>query len=394
MNFGRKKFYTALDTRDKVFELATRQRMEDEGSGLRHSDLKNYDIRVPLDADGFLAYRPGQLPYLEIDPPLPRQYKVRGEGYYTLLPLRQTEILTMPSKMAAFSFSLPAGAPGRDKKGLCPGSCPASVYDTGNPLFICNACYALGGRYAGSDYILKSQLVYEWTRRCLKEGTFVDHMVAILEDAWHLKTEGAQTRTSGSAEAGNRRRIWFGTDKFFRLHDSGDFFSPEYWEAWCEICEAYPNTLFWAPTRVALRRDGSPNEPWVRRFQNAPRNLVVRPSTLHFEAKHPTIPGLAAGTMCSLNKVEGVHSCPVYWSEDYDTCDDADCRVCWLNRNLPVSYPAHGDAAESLYKHVYGEDWAEAVGSGAALGDIGAMITPEEQEEYGEEGLYEEIRLD
>ena len=35
----------------------------------------------------------------------------------------------------------------------------------------------------------------------------------------------------------------------FRIHVSGDLYSREYTESWIQICEAFPNTRFWAYTR-------------------------------------------------------------------------------------------------------------------------------------------------
>lgn len=37
---------------------------------------------------------------------------------------------------------------------------------------------------------------------------------------------------------------------FFRLHSSGDFFSQEYFDAWCEVAKRMPNVRFWAYTRT------------------------------------------------------------------------------------------------------------------------------------------------
>jgi hypothetical protein len=35
----------------------------------------------------------------------------------------------------------------------------------------------------------------------------------------------------------------------FRIHVSGDFYSKEYIHSWIKICQAFPNTRFWAYTR-------------------------------------------------------------------------------------------------------------------------------------------------
>ena len=35
----------------------------------------------------------------------------------------------------------------------------------------------------------------------------------------------------------------------FRIHVGGDFYSPDYCDAWVQICRAFPQTLFWVYTR-------------------------------------------------------------------------------------------------------------------------------------------------
>lgn len=69
---------------------------------------------------------------------------------------------------------------------------------------------------------------------------------------------------------------------FFRIHDSGDFFSSGYWEAWRMAMVALPNHRFWAPNRTWAHRS-----PTVQ-HDEIPENLAMRPSALHFDDPPPT----------------------------------------------------------------------------------------------------------
>lgn len=348
---ARQAFYARLRKREETFHRVT--------MGMSIDQLDEHEIFVPLSSQGYVSFPPGTLPFLVIDPPLPHLF-VRG-SYTRPLPKHRTGLFGMPSKMAAFAFSLPAGPPSHH------GTCPASAYDIQDPLFICNGCYALGGNYQFAEYIISSQVVLAWVKRSLEDGTFVGTMIALLEDLWYYKTRAAQTDRNGT---------WFGSNCYFRLHDSGDFFSPSYFQAWCEIADAYPDTLFWAPTRMALQSDGSINRKWVRLFRQAPSNLIIRPSTLLFEEPAPLIEGLPAGSMCSVDQVQGTHTCPVYWYDDYETCHEARCRRCWTQPAVPVSYPTHGRSARAAYRGAGLTEKAARIHGPQVDPGIGAIVAP------------------
>ena len=69
---------------------------------------------------------------------------------------------------------------------------------------------------------------------------------------------------------------------FFRLHDSGDFFSMGYWRAWATVMAELPHIRFWAPNRTWAHRSAT-CEP-----QEIPENLAMRPSALHFDDPPPS----------------------------------------------------------------------------------------------------------
>jgi hypothetical protein len=211
-------------------------------------------------------------------------------------------LLTWTSKMGCWSFSLPAGAPVGG--GTCPGSVagqslsslaqiqgqaakvksilgkPVSVEDA-----ICQRCYATGNtRYGRTSMIVKQTLLYAWVLAALKDGSFVDVMTAAINNADTLPYGGDRGTNSYLPER------W--PKKFFRIHDSGDFFSLEYLKAWKQVARNCPDFVFWAPTRMWAHAEGS---KWIRevngdydpRPEHNKSNLIIRPSNYHFNEQVP-----------------------------------------------------------------------------------------------------------
>ena len=71
---------------------------------------------------------------------------------------------------------------------------------------------------------------------------------------------------------------------FFRIHDSGDFYNDAYFKAWLEVCRRLPHIRFWAPTRMWAIKKGLLDSSVAK----IPKNLALRPSTLHFRDVAPT----------------------------------------------------------------------------------------------------------
>lgn len=262
-------------------------------------------------------------------------------------------VFTRTAKMAAYSFSLPAGLPGIH--GSCPASnLPASealartewagVFGGGVSLrrkpagiksmtpedirgvYICDACYAGKSSYAMYDNVhIVQRIRLLWVKKTLREGTFVDEMSSALSSAlWTQKKVGKKHLINPA---------------FFRIHDSGDFFSPEYMAGWFEVCEnihsEMPNVRFWAPTRVW----GDPDYEDV--MEDIPGNLALRPSSLFYGIPAPRVPDLAAGTTSSPSKVARHWDCPAYQSGVLESCEGVGCRTCWTRPGVPVNYPTH-----------------------------------------------------
>lgn len=260
---------------------------------------------------------------------------------------RTASVLSWTTKMGCPSFSLPAGAVVMG--GTCPGAnagqtvVPVETLRararevravTGSPVSlaqaICQHCYAEGGQYSTGGVQYAQLIRLAWTRAALADGSFVPTMV------WAI--DNANFKLAGEPDG----------HRYFRIHDSGDLFSPDYFLAWKEIANQLPDITFWSPSRVWVSptmRDliGEVNAP--------PTNLVVRPSSFHVNQPPPRTlgPGWARGATAykDLLKPPGPMveepgrpydwDCQAYMTgNDKVTCRDAldpaghrGCRACW-----------------------------------------------------------------
>ena len=128
---------------------------------------------------------------------------------------------------------------------------------------------------------------------------------------------------------------------YFRVHDSGDMFSPAYAMCWLEVIARLPETRFWIPTRTWQQPSGplpvfDPLLGIMRRIAALP-NATVRPSALDFGDYAPSVAGLHAGTSADQPDVMRAGQCPARSQGGH--CGD--CRTCWDAKDLPVNYPKH-----------------------------------------------------
>jgi len=209
-------------------------------------------------------------------------------------------LLSQTTSMPGHSFSLPARA-----------SCPGAFLAPGS---ICAVCYAdERHRYRWTSVQRTQAGRFAWTVGALATGTFVPVLV------------GAITARA---------------DRYFRIHDSGDFFHPVYAFAWRDIARALPEVRFWAPTRSwALaghrRPDTDPLLTALRVLAALP-NVVLRPSALLLEDPPPAVPGLAAGSTVTVDRARV--TCPK--SRTVPAHCGA-CRICWDAPELPVTHLRH-----------------------------------------------------
>lgn len=312
---------------------------------------------------------------------------------------RKFSFLSITSKMGCYSFNLLAGPD--------MGSCPAAAFGfmftpeaeqlkarkaMANPRpidelnFICSACYALKGQYGTPNVAFSQTLRHEYAQMLLREGSFVDRMVQSIQHRSKL-----QRAARSKAQAHLRWAVPH--PDYFRIHDAGDLDTPQYTEAWFEVCRQLPHIHFWAPTRMLEMRKGSSTVI----AKGIPHNLALRPSALHLGEAAPPVqnpstaaatlygtvyPGLSAGSgaLPDTSKAPG-WSCPatLHWSvgggkplepkerselpreqrsyscglahgphspffggkSSDETPQGAGCRVCWRHKELPIYYTEH-----------------------------------------------------
>lgn len=215
-------------------------------------------------------------------------------------------LLTEARKMPCNSWSLPAGK-----------ACPFKLYGEGT---ICGDCYAQKGSYTCYPNVARAQNArFDWTVQCMRTEAGTAEFISLM-----VQAITAATRT---------------TD-YFRVHDSGDLFSPAYTWAWVAIAQRLPNVRFWIPTRswrpmTMTRISPSVKAEWTLALMalSALENVTLRPSALMFNAPAPRIPGLSAGSTATS---EGFN-CPA--STQDNSCGD--CRACWTETETPISYHRH-----------------------------------------------------
>lgn len=224
-----------------------------------------------------------------------------------------------------------------------------------NGLVISN-CYAEGGQYSTGQVQFAQVLRYLWTVQSSKtsEGraAWVDAMSYAVEHANYRLDGGKVAKTEYLPERFEGR--------YFRIHDSGDFFSKKYLAMWKEVANRHPDIMFWAPTRCWAT-------PWGIAAVNeinsgGANNLVIRPSAFHINEPAPAPeqlgPGWAKGSTCyhiSLvpqGAAEGAYDfdCQAYAADsDHVTCRNATgpdgkpgCRACWrFGAEMAVNYTLH-----------------------------------------------------
>lgn len=245
-----------------------------------------------------------------------------------------------------------------------------------NGLVVSN-CYAETGSYSYVNVQLAQVVRLLWTHNALQDqengGDFSNYFVRVMVHA-------IQNATYNPTDVKVHKR------RFFRIHDSGDFFSPEYLAGWIEVAQALPDTIFWAPTRIW----SAPGKTaWERVLREVPPNLVVRPSAYMVDNPGPRglrgSAGYAATTTVYQQgaKSEGedphqakvgtdglplfdwdcrayavldeAHNCvnaerPLFGSDGQPVRDEVGrlvpsgekgCRACWLARDASINYTLH-----------------------------------------------------
>lgn len=264
---------------------------------------------------------------------------------------------------------------------------------------ICQSCYANANNFAYADNQFGMVLRYWWTATMLStpagRATWIETMVRALQaeiatGTWPLETHSASPDVplTDCAQGGRAFRP-------FRVHSSGDFFSPDYMDAWLAVMRdprvQALKIVFWAPTRSWVLPGFQRLVAKHHEARTFPDNLTLRPSGYHFGDAAPKLPApWAAGTTSlyatreerkqvtfveqgegkkpkKVTKTETILDAPpADHRRDWDcqtyavldekhTCTAAlgsngeapvseggvGCRTCWLYKDVAVQYTAH-----------------------------------------------------
>lgn len=231
---------------------------------------------------------------------------------YPVVPGTTIALFSRPEKMPGYSWSIPAVQ-------TCPGR--VITPDVNGNQAICGICYA-------DTNSLKADGKH---KRYSRYGN--PHVQRALQARWQWTLDSLVTE-SGRDEWVNYMtaalyKVSRWSKKEFRIHDSGDFFNPQYATMWQRVIANLPDVSFWAPTRsYRIKRI----LPVLQNIATLP-NAAIRPSALHVDGPLPVIPGLHAGSGAS----HGEYTCPA--SDQGGKCQT--CRTCWFDKTREVLYHTH-----------------------------------------------------
>jgi hypothetical protein len=240
--------------------------------------------------------------------------------------VKRVSLLTLTSKMGCYSFNLPAGPISHGFQGTCPASrfgFPMLTdreatrrgqsehfanFDVDKQNWLCSGCYGLKGLYGNPSmlFLMEARKQFIEGQIALDKRSGRDDLVDVMVRSIRMGQVKSITERYFLEQMGLEAEAWAIPDpNYFRWHDVGDAWIPEWQHAIFRICEALsepyedkrlglrlPAVKFWQPTRMWMLK-GMLNE--AAKTRKVPKNLAVRPSAAHFGQAPPKIKGLAAG---------------------------------------------------------------------------------------------------
>lgn len=190
--------------------------------------------------------------------------------------------------------------------------CPAKTMSNGDISPVCKGCYALTFE-AGTNYSHTNTILARlYNAEAWKHDDFVPQMLRSIQN-----------------------------ERYFRLFDSGDFYSIELAVKWLEIMKSAHWCHFWVPTR--MYKDTKYH--FILSEMQALPNVSVRFSSDSIDGDYSDIRGhngsvvvqTVSENICPATHPDGDHKC-------------GSCRNCW-DKNIPViSYLAHGKAMKRQFQ--------------------------------------------
>lgn len=241
------------------------------------------------------------------------------------IPDTKIALLTKPSKLRIvipgkntlaqiYSFSLTAQE-----------TCPGATY---KPNHKCKKCYAKKGAYSWAAVKNAQGIRTDWTKQA--HSSDLGKKLAWL----NIMLEAIEWATI-------RRSILY-----FRIHDSGDFWTPAYVDSWIEIAKTFPSVKFWAPTsshpenahenvQEYLEKEMLPK---LQEFAKLP-NVILRPSSREIGfGQIIDVEGLSAGTGI-IKKSDIYQFLDMIHNSNAEICPssttDGNCQTCTSCWDMP-----------------------------------------------------------
>jgi len=124
-----------------------------------------------------------------------------------------------------------------------------------------------------------------------------------------------------------------------RIHESGDFFSQDYLDAWVSIIKAFPTFSFWAYTKSYML-----DFKEALKLKNLNLRYSVDPTTEHLPKQK-----MAKAVVATTKPKEAI-TCPSTMSKKHAIKCVRDCRIC-LNTNKTIHFPPHGFYKSNLVQY-------------------------------------------
>lgn len=182
---------------------------------------------------------------------------------------------------------------------------------------VCSSCYAMTGRYCYSAVLAAQFRRFAWCQAEVERDaqSWAEFMAATIKG--HCCTL-----------------------PYFRVHDSGDFFSLSYIRAWTEVVRLCPGVKFWFPTRAWRFPHWLP----ALRLLAAEPNVSLKLSSFGFDEPAPVLPGFSDNGSAVLKdtaELEGYTVCPKSLKKKAGNCAEEGCRACWDGVSR-IAYKQHG----------------------------------------------------
>jgi hypothetical protein len=115
-----------------------------------------------------------------------------------------------------------------------------------------------------------------------------------------------------------------------RIHESGDFFSQDYLDAWIKISKAFPDVMFYTYTKSYMLDFNK-----ALKLPNLNIRYSIDPTTRHYPKQK------MSQALVSWYKPDSYITCPSVLSKKHEIKCIRDCRIC-IDTHKDIHFPPHG----------------------------------------------------